>query len=32
VQAVRAVLFDERSLPRSRAIVRGYWKLGRSAT
>jgi len=32
VQAVRTVLFDERSLPRSRAIVRGYWKLGRSAT
>ncbi len=32
VQAVRKVLFDERGLPRSRAIVRGYWKLGRSAT
>lgn len=31
VQAIRRHLFGERSLPRSRAVVRGYWKLGRNA-
>lgn len=32
VQAVRARLFGELDVPRSRAIVRGYWKQGRAAT
>ncbi|HSL57498.1 MAG TPA: siderophore-interacting protein [Acidimicrobiales bacterium] len=32
VQRIRKHLFDERSLPRSAATVRGYWKQGRSAT
>lgn len=31
VQAIRRHLFEERSLPRSRAVVRGYWKLGRNS-
>jgi NADPH-dependent ferric siderophore reductase len=31
VQRVRRDLFVERGLPRSQAVVRGYWKLGRSA-
>lgn len=30
VQAIRRHLFEERSLPRSRAVVRGYWKHGRN--
>ena len=30
VQALRRHLFDERSLPRSRTVVRGYWKHGRA--
>ena len=29
MQRVRRHLFDERGLPRSRAVVRGYWKHGR---
>lgn len=29
VQSVRRHLFNERSIPRSRAVVRGYWKHGR---
>lgn len=29
VQAIRRHLFDGRSVPRSRAVVRGYWKHGR---
>ena len=28
-QRIRRHLFDERGLPRSRAVVRGYWKHGR---
>lgn len=32
VQRLRNHLFKERGVPRSRATVRGYWKLGRSAT
>lgn len=32
IQKIRRHLFDERSLPRSTASVRGYWKQGRSAT
>ena len=32
MQRIRKHLFDDRGLPRSRATVRGYWKLGRSAT
>ncbi len=32
VQRVRKYLFDERGLSRRAATVRGYWKLGRSAT
>lgn len=31
VQRVRRDLFEERRLPRSQAVVRGYWKRGRSA-
>jgi len=31
VQRVRRDLFETRRLPRSRAVVRGYWKRGRSA-
>ena len=29
VQRIRRHLFDDRDLPRSRAHVRGYWKVGR---
>ena len=29
VQRIRRHLFDERGMPRSRAVVRGYWKHGR---
>ena len=29
VQALRRVLFEEHGLPRSHAVVRGYWKHGR---
>ncbi len=29
LQRIRRHLFDERGLPRSRAVVRGYWKHGR---
>jgi hypothetical protein len=32
MQRIRTHLFDERNLTRSQATVRGYWKLGRSAT
>ncbi|MBW3546879.1 MAG: siderophore-interacting protein [Actinobacteria bacterium] len=32
VQRIRKHLFDARGLPRSAATVRGYWKMGRSAT
>ena len=32
MQRLRTHLFDERGLTRSQATVRGYWKLGRSAT
>lgn len=32
VQKIRKHLFDERGMTRSAATVRGYWKLGRSAT
>lgn len=32
VQRIRKHLFDVRGLSRSRATVRGYWKMGRSAT
>lgn len=30
VQRIRRHLFSEREMPRSRAVVRGYWKHGRS--
>lgn len=30
VQRIRRQLFDERSVPRRHAVVRGYWKHGRS--
>ena len=30
VQRARKLLFDERGLPRSQAVIRGYWKLGRA--
>lgn len=30
VQALRKHLFDERGLPRSHCVVRGYWKQGRA--
>jgi NADPH-dependent ferric siderophore reductase len=30
VQRIRKHLFDERGVPRSRAVIRGYWKLGRA--
>jgi NADPH-dependent ferric siderophore reductase len=29
VQAIRRDLLGERSIPRSRAVIRGYWKHGR---
>jgi len=29
VHRLRQHLFDERGIPRSRAVVRGYWKIGR---
>ncbi len=29
VQRIRRHLFEDRELPRSRAVVRGYWKVGR---
>ncbi len=29
VQAIRRHLFEDRGLPRSQAVVRGYWKIGR---
>lgn len=32
VQRVRKLLFDERAVPRSHAVVRGYWKAGRAGT
>lgn len=32
MQRIRKHLFDQRGLTRSQATVRGYWKLGRSAT
>ncbi|MBK6310823.1 MAG: siderophore-interacting protein [Candidatus Microthrix sp.] len=32
MQRIRTHLFDGRGLTRSQATVRGYWKLGRSAT
>lgn len=32
VQRIRTHLFDARGMTRSAATVRGYWKLGRSAT
>lgn len=32
VQRIRKHLFDERGLPRSRAVIRGYWKVGRAAS
>lgn len=32
MQRIRTHLFGERNLTRSQATVRGYWKLGRSAT
>jgi NADPH-dependent ferric siderophore reductase len=30
VHRIRRHLFDDRKLPRSQAVVRGYWKLGRA--
>lgn len=30
VQRARKLLFDERGLSRSQAVIRGYWKLGRA--
>jgi len=30
VQRARKLLFDERGLLRSQAVIRGYWKLGRA--
>lgn len=30
MQRIRRLLFDERELPRSAAVVRGYWKRGRA--
>lgn len=30
VQRIRKLLFDERGLTRSQAVIRGYWKLGRA--
>ena len=30
VQRIRKLLFDERGLARSQAVIRGYWKLGRA--
>ena len=32
MQRIRTHLFEQRGLTRSQATVRGYWKLGRSAT
>ena len=32
MQRIRKHLFDQRGLSRAQATVRGYWKLGRSAT
>ena len=32
VQRIRKHLFEARGMPRSAATVRGYWKMGRSAT
>ena len=32
MQRIRTHLFEQRGLIRSQATVRGYWKLGRSAT
>jgi NADPH-dependent ferric siderophore reductase len=32
VQKIRRHLFEERAIPRSHAAVRGYWKLGKSAS
>ena len=29
MQRLRRLLFDERSMPRSRTTIRGYWKVGR---
>ena len=29
MQRIRRFLFDERALPRSRTVIRGYWKHGR---
>jgi NADPH-dependent ferric siderophore reductase len=29
MQRLRRHLFDERGVPRSAAVVRGYWKRGR---
>ena len=29
MQRLRRHLFDERSVPRSRTTIRGYWKVGR---
>jgi NADPH-dependent ferric siderophore reductase len=29
MQRIRRHLFDERGLPRSQVVVRGYWKHGR---
>lgn len=31
MQRLRQTLFQERGLPRSRAVIRGYWKHGRSS-
>jgi NADPH-dependent ferric siderophore reductase len=32
VQRIRKHLFEERGVARGTAVVRGYWKRGRSAT
>jgi NADPH-dependent ferric siderophore reductase len=32
VQRIRKYVFDERAIPRSHAVIRGYWKHGRAET
>jgi NADPH-dependent ferric siderophore reductase len=32
VQRIRKHAFDERAIPRSHAVIRGYWKFGRAET
>lgn len=32
VQRIRKYVFDERGIPRSHAVIRGYWKHGRAET